>query len=170
MIQEIGLTTTDVLAVIGAVTGIIGTIAGLGALGWDYYKWRYSERVQLKVIATPGMSTTFSNETLIRINVVNIGKISTTIKMLSFHGFNSKADMKKRNGKNLRIVITTLYSELPAKLNPGDDWDGYITQYQEGFEDYLKFKHFIVQIEDTMSEFPFRAEIDKSRIKELPIK
>ena len=40
------MTTTDVLAIIGAVTGITGTLLAMGALIWDFYKWRYSERVR----------------------------------------------------------------------------------------------------------------------------
>lgn len=78
------MSTTDVLAIIGAVTGIIGTIAGLGALGWDVYKWRYSERVQLKVTATPGfVTTTNPKEEMIMVSVTNIGKVPTTLKLLS---------------------------------------------------------------------------------------
>jgi hypothetical protein len=57
-----GLTTIDVLAIIGAVTGVIGTIAGVAALAWDYYKWRYSERVQLKVTAIPNRNSMSSHE------------------------------------------------------------------------------------------------------------
>lgn len=166
------MTTTDVLAVIGAVTGIIGTIAGLGALGWDYYKWRYSERVQLKVTAMPNfVNAQDRRKEMIWVTVTNIGKIPTTIKLLSLHGFNSKHDMKKRNGEKPGIVTQGLYGQLPAKLNPGDDWGGGIDQYGEGIEEYFKFKYFIVQVEDSMSiGMPFRAEVDKTQIKRLPAK
>ncbi|CAN5849405.1 hypothetical protein BH24ACI1_BH24ACI1_08340 [soil metagenome] len=64
------MTTTDILAIIGAITGIFGTIAGLAALGWDFYKWRYSERVRLKVTATPNfVSTTNPHKSLIWVTV-----------------------------------------------------------------------------------------------------
>lgn len=158
-----GLTTTDILALIGAVTGIVGTIAGVSALVWDYYKWRYSERVRLKVWATPGFVSTLDSHTLhINVSVTNVGKIPTTIKLLSFHGFDSKKHLKKRNGHDPSIVMTPGYGTLPVRLNPGDDWTGGIRQDQ--FEAYGKYKYFFVQIEDSMSDFPYRAEIDKSRI------
>lgn len=160
------MTTTDVLAIIGAITGIIGTIAGLAALGWDFYKWRYSERVRLKVTATPNfVSTNNSQEKLIWVTVTNIGKIPTTIKLLSFHGFDNKAEQKNRNGKDVSIMLNPLHGQLPVRLNPGDDWACGFRQKGEGIEKYYKFKHFIVQIEDTMSEKPFRAEVDKSLVK-----
>lgn len=165
------MTTTDILAIIGAITGIIGTIAGLTALGWDFYKWRYSERVRLKVTATPNfVSTTNPHEKLIWVTVTNIGKIPTTIKLLSFHGFDTKAEQKKRNGKDVSIMLNPLHGQLPIRLNPGDDWAGGFRQNGEGIEKYYQFNHFIIQIEDTMSEKPFRAEVDKSLIKNLSLK
>lgn len=79
------MTTTDVLAIIGAVTGIIGTIAGLFALCWDYYKWKYAERVQLKVTAIPNfVNAEDRRKEMIWVSVTNIGKIPTTINFLPF--------------------------------------------------------------------------------------
>ncbi len=93
------MTTTDVLAIIGAVTGITGTLLAMGALIWDFYKWRYSERVRLRVWASGGHVTTVNpHEELIRISVTNIGKVATTIQAIALHGFNSRREMKKRSG------------------------------------------------------------------------
>jgi hypothetical protein len=166
------LTTTDVLAIIGAVTGIIGTIAGLLALGWDYYKWRYAERVLLRVWATPGfVSTSDPRRTpFIMVSVTNIGKIPTTLKIISLHGFESKWGMRKRNGKKAAIVPTPLYSQLPVRLEPGNDWGDGVSQDSEVIKEFLSYKYFVIQIEDTMSKKPFRAIVDKSLIKELPAK
>ncbi len=75
--------------------------------------------------------------------------------------------MKKRNGENLAIITQPFYGPLPAKLNPGDDWGGGFDQNSEDIEEYLKYKHFVVQVEDTMSNKPFRAEVDKSLVKKL---
>jgi hypothetical protein len=91
---------TRLLAIIGAVTGTIGTIAGLAALGWDWYKWRYSENVRLKVTANPNFIFVQNNpllpdkshENLIWVSVTNVGKIPTTVKLVSFNGFSSKID------------------------------------------------------------------------------
>src|SRR5258706_5761170 len=125
------MTQTDVLAIIGAITGIIGTIAGFGALGWDFYKWRYSERVRLKVFANLNfISTDNPRDEMLMISVTNIGKVATTIKMLSFHGFNSKRELKKRNGNEMSIMMNPLHGQLPARLNPGDDWTGTARQGQ----------------------------------------
>jgi len=162
------MTVTDVLAIIGAVTGTIGTMLGIAALGWDFYKWRYSERVRLRVWAAGGhVSTANRNEQLIRISVTNIGKVGTTIQALAIHGFNSKKEMKKRYGGGLAIIPQPLYATLPARIEPGNDWNGYIKQDTPDIYEYLKFKHFIIQIEDSISGKPFRAEIDKSSIKPL---
>jgi hypothetical protein len=62
-------------------------------------------------------------------------------------------------------MLNPLHGQLPAKLNPGDDWACGFSQNEESIEKYYKFNHFIVQIEDTMSEKPFRAEVDISLIK-----
>jgi hypothetical protein len=162
------VTVTDVLAVIGAVTGITGTLLALAALGWDYYKWRYAERVQLKVSANPGfINPAKPKQTFISVVVTNIGKIPTTINLLSLHGFDTKAELENRNGKNVAVVHRPLYGTLPARVEPGNEWVGGIDQNSNGIEVYLKYKYFIVQIEDTMSTKPFRAEIDKSRLLEV---
>ena len=72
--------------------------------------------------------------------------------------------MKKRYGEKLGIIPQPLFSKLPARLEPGNDWNGCIKQNTSDIYEYLKFKHFIVQVEDSISEKPFRAEIDKSTI------
>ena|ERR1044072_1770807 len=95
------MTVTDVLAVIGAVTGITGTLLGLAALIWDFYKWRYSERVRLRVWASPGFTTTHdTRQRLLHFTVTNIGKVATTIILLSLHGFDSEEEMKKETERN----------------------------------------------------------------------
>jgi len=165
------MTVTDVLAIIGAVTGITGTLLAVGALIWDLYKWRYSERVRLRVWASPGFTTTLNpQEKLLHFSVTNIGKVATTIKLLSLHGFDSEKEMKKqkRIGKEPSVIISPVYASapLPHRLEPGNEWSGAIDQTQPGIQGYLKFKYFIVQVEDTLSENPFRAEIDKSRLLE----
>ncbi len=69
--------------------------------------------------------------------------------------------MKERNGHEPSAVMTPGYGTLPARLNPGDDWTGGVRQ-EDQFDTYRKYNHFVVQIEDTMSDFPFRAEVDKA--------
>lgn len=159
------MTVTDVLAIIGAVTGITGSLLAIAALGWDFYKWRYTERVRLKVWASGGhVTTTNRHEELIRVSVTNIGKVGTTIQAIALQGFNSKKEMKKRYGHKVGVISQPLFATLPARLEPGNQWDGCIKQNTPDILEYLKFKHFIVQVEDSISDKPFRAEIDKSTI------
>jgi hypothetical protein len=146
-------------------------LLALGALIWDFYKWRYSERVRLKVFASGGYVTTANpNEELINISITNIGKVGTTIQAIALHGFNSKKEMKKRYGKDLAIIPTPLFNTLPARLEPGNQWNACIKQNTPEIRGYLKFEHFIIQVEDTISGTPFRAEIDKSIIQKSPEK
>jgi hypothetical protein len=164
--------TTDVLAIIGAVTGITGTIAGFIALGWDYYKWHYTEKVRLNVKAFSGhVSTKKINEELIRITITNTGKIPTTINCISLHGFNSKAALKKRNGEKTAIIFDSLHATtpLPIKLNSYDTWTCFIKQDDPVVKSFRDFEHFIIQVEDTISDSqkPFRVELDKSFMNQL---
>ena len=160
------MTPTDVLAIIGAITGTTGTVLALVALIWDYYKWKHNETVQLEVQAIPNFAYTLNpGQDYIRVMVKNIGKVSTTIKLITLHGFDSKRDMKKLPYGHSTAIVTPAIGTLPVKLNPTDDWDGFLLQDLEGIETYFKYKHFCVQIEDSMSKKPFRAEVDKSRIK-----
>jgi hypothetical protein len=162
------MTTTDVLALIGAVTGIVGTIAGLLALGWDYYKWRYAERVQLRVTATPGFVSTDDprKEEFIMVSVANIGKIPTTLKLIAIQGFESKRKLRKTYGQKVAIIRNILYNQLPVRLEPGNDWVGGIRQNNQ-LKEFLEYEYFVVQVEDTMSKKPFRAIVNKSHIKQL---
>jgi len=157
---------TDVLALIGAITGTIGTMLALGALGWDFYKWRYSERVRLRVTAAPNfVSTDNPNQPMIFVSIANIGRITTTIKIISLQGFESKKALKKRHGQKISVVRSFLYNQLPVKLSSGEDWGGGIRQDTPDIDEFMKFKHFIVSIEDSVSDWPFRAEVDKALMR-----
>lgn len=159
------MTVTDVLALIGAVTGIIGTVAGISALGWDYYKWRFAERVQLRVSAVPNfLSTDNPHEPMIWVHITNVGKISTKIHNISIQGFDKKPTKKKRHGDKIAIVRQILYNQLPVMLHPGEDWSGGIRQNTPDIQEFTTFKYFIVSIEDSVSDWPFRAEVDKTSL------
>jgi hypothetical protein len=136
---------------------------------WDLYKWRYAERVRLEVSATPGFVMTNDpyKRKFIHVSVTNIGKIKTTIKLISLHGFNSKRELKKkRNGENVSIMLNPEYGKLPVTLEPGDDWACGFVENFDGIEKYLEYPIFVVQINDTMSRFPFHAEVDKQLLAE----
>jgi hypothetical protein len=159
------MTVTDVLAIIGAITGVTGTLLGLTALIWDFYKWRYSERVRLKVWASGGHVTNHNRQdNLIRISITNVGKVGTTIQAISLNGFNSKEEMKKRYSEPVAVIHNPLFATLPARIEPGNEWNGCIYQDRPEIQKFLKFKYFILQVEDSISGKQFRAEIDKATI------
>ncbi len=128
---------------------------------------RYSERVQLEVFASGGfLLIEKPNENLINISITNVGKVGTTIQTVVLQGFNSRKEMKQRYGENVAVVHKLLFNSLPARLEPGNKWTACLKQDTPEIREYLQFKHFIVQIEDTLSKKPFRAEIDKARLLE----
>jgi hypothetical protein len=94
---------------------------GLAALIWDYYKWRYAERVLLRVTANPGMvSTQNPKEKLIMVSVTNVGKIPTTINLLSLHGFTSKkgskeAQWRKRGNRTSATVLSATSAQAKSR-------------------------------------------------------
>jgi hypothetical protein len=141
-------------------------VSGLIALGWDIYKWKVAERVQLKVSAMPGfvMTTGDPRQRYISITATNTGKISTTIKLLTLHGFKNKKDLKKRNGE-MASIVTPVYGQLPVRLNPGDDWTAGLLQDLNGIEEYFQYPFVFVGFEDTVSDKPVRAQLDMEKIK-----
>lgn len=143
---------------------------GLAALGWDFYKWRYSERVRLRVTASPNFVSTadrFSRD-MIFVSITNIGKVSTKILNISLQGWNKEPTRKVRHGDKISVVQDILYAVLPVMLHPGENWAGGIRQDTPDIAEFMKFPHFIVSIEDSVSEWPWRAEIDKSQLELNP--
>ena len=161
-----GLTLTDLLAIIGAIAGTLGTVLALMAIGWDFYKWRYNETVQLEVSAFPNFASTANTQIYIRVMVTNIGKIATTVKLISVQGFDSKPKRtsKKYEGKDLGIINPAIGS-LPVKLNPSDDADFLIFQNFEGIEKFRKYQYLYFRIEDSVSKRKFGAAIKMRDIK-----
>lgn len=111
------LTTTDVLAIIGAVTGIIGTMAGLAALSWDFYKWQHSERPRLGVTVLPNMMMTGypKHKPVIMVKVTNVGKLTTTLTHLALESKN-----KSERKHNALMIMDTGLQQLPFVLQPSD--------------------------------------------------
>src|SRR5215213_7269681 len=74
------LLNTDIVAWVGAVTGIIGMLSGLTALGWDVFKWRVAEHPKIK--ASIKWHMTLRTGGLFKdldITVENLGVRATTI-------------------------------------------------------------------------------------------
>jgi hypothetical protein len=116
------MTTTTVIACIGAITGTI-------ALVWDFVKWSYAERVILDIHASPNMVTTTDPRTPhVMIVVTNKGKLTTTLKLLSFEVYDTKRQMKRRKPVKQSVVPNPLPGVLPHVLEPGKEWMGLVEQ------------------------------------------
>ena len=75
---------TNTIAWIGAITGSVGTITGVSALLWDYYKWKHSGP-KLEITVTAGMAMANvpradPNERFIWVKVINVGQSATSIQ------------------------------------------------------------------------------------------
>ena len=160
------MTVTDVLAVIGAITGIIGMILASGALLWDWYKWKFSETVKLRVTASPNFVTnTNPNQDMIWVNITNVGRLTTKILNISLQGFDNKPGKKQRHGEKLAVVTNLLYGPpLPVLLPPGEVWGAGIRQDTPDIAEFSKYSYFVVSIEDSVSEWPWRAEVNKNAL------
>lgn len=123
--------STTVIAWIGVITGSIGTITGVSALVWDYYKWKRSGP-KLRVEVIPGMAMhnpqlPLTNERLLWIRVVNTGNAKTTLTTLAFSYFPTEPNKKltKPNATEHFLVTNPLPGRLPQVLETGEQWDGF---------------------------------------------
>lgn len=149
-------TWTDTLAILGAITGVIGTVAGLGALIWDFYKWKTSGRPRLRISASGPMVSTDprDKDEYISITVTNYGDRATTISALAFRYWKKKPSRLWKTKPDQRGLINTLAiqpSPLPKKLDVGEVWthlhplgDDTKTMAQQGY--------FFLEIEDAYSK------------------
>jgi hypothetical protein len=102
------MTATTVIAWIGAVTVTV-------ALVWDLVKWWYAERVILDIHASPNMVITTDTETPhIMVVVTNRGRLTTTLKLLSFEVYDTKRQMKRRKPVKQSVVP----HPLPGSVAP----------------------------------------------------
>jgi hypothetical protein len=102
---------TDVLALVGAVTGPL-------ALFWDFAKWRL-DKPTLKLAAAP-----VSDDKLLVV-VANIGRSRTTLTGLDWLVFRTLDDAPRK--KPERVLQTTNLSDdsLPVAVDSGMTWRGF---------------------------------------------
>lgn len=127
----------NTIAWIGAITGSIGTITGVSALAWDFYKWKHSGP-KLEMSVTTGMAAmnvpmTNPNDRFIWVKVINVGQSKTTIQTLAFAHFDSapNKNLDKPTPTYQGIVLTPslgIATPLPASLEPGGEWSGFARQ------------------------------------------
>lgn len=135
------MTITDVLAAVGAITGVVGMLLGTGALAWDWYKWKFSETVKLRVTATPNfVATVDPYQDMIWVNITNIGKVTTKILNISLQGFENKPDKRKRHGQKVAVVVNLLHGQLPVMLPPGEVWGAGIRQDTPDIKEFASYR------------------------------
>jgi hypothetical protein len=150
---------TDYLAIIGAITGIIGMFSGITALCWDYYKWRNSKRPHFKVRANGNMISDdpSDKQKYISVTVTNAGDKPVKLKMLTYHFFKEKP--KKNNKTKLpdeagfwNLINSNLVSApLPHKIEVGDEWTVLLIQTEE-IEKKVNEGFYYIVAEDSITD------------------
>lgn len=103
-------TTTDILAIIGAVTATIGTVAGVAALAWDVTGGSVLElasgfTVQKDIyVASHDKKVEKPDGPHLLIKVVNTGQSKTVIEDVSWAYFETRWNMWDRGGTDSRSV------------------------------------------------------------------
>lgn len=153
ILQNSSYTTTDVLAVIGAVTGTVGTILALAALGWDIYKWKTTGVPKLRIRASGPMISNDpgDRQQYISIRVTNVGDKPTTLTGLTYRYYKHKPSRFRKTQSEEQgffnlFVITP--PPLPFKLEVGSEWS-HLLVLHGSTEEKARSGYFFIEIEDT---------------------
>ncbi len=124
------MTATDVAAWIGALTGTL-------VLLWDIFKWAHSGP-KIKVSASPNMTGYGSaahllgDKTCVAVEATNVGQSKTTIThLVGFHHKTSFGRLLRRKPETTFVVLDPRPGTLPAVLDTGERWLGFIKQTPE---------------------------------------
>ena len=151
------MTTTDVLA-------LVGTVTGSAALLLDLVKWLRSGP-RLRIRANPNMQPTQAppgtppgHWTLVRVS--NVGDTPTTLLALSLETYSSWGARLLRRPSVRLAVLPTLPVPLPHRLEVSDDWQTVVkpdprisTALDEGL--------LYVAIEDAHRAKPTRFRVER---------
>lgn len=151
--QHESRTVTDTLALVGAITGTIGTVSGIGALLWDYYKWRTSGRPKLKmevsgpmiVFGDPDRKEHFT------VSVVNVGDRATTIELLCYRYYKhrpAKIFRSKSDERGFFNLQASFPLQLPRRLEIGEMWKTVLPLRQE-FRQKAEEGYLFIEIEES---------------------
>ena len=124
------MTTTDVAAWIGALTGTF-------VLLWDIFKWVRSG-ARIKVSASPNMTgfgsaaQLLGNNTCVVVEAINVGQSKTTIThLVGFHYQSWWNRLLRRKPSTTFLVPDPRPGTLPHVLDIGERWLGMIEQNDE---------------------------------------
>lgn len=162
---------TRFLAVLGAITGSIGSILAITALCWDIFKWRKTERCRLRVELMPNMKQHILmgvDQDVIVIRVTNVGKLTTFITLLAIN--DCRGSRLTRILRRLHLIDQEAKAfwireseagKLPKELKPGHEWVSTINKRSPEINAFLRENNKIwVSVSHSMSE--------KSVYKRLP--
>ena len=157
---------TTVAAWVGAITGSVGTITGISALLWDYYKWKHSGP-KLKIEVIPGMAAInvphiAPTDRVIWVKVINTGSGRTTITNLAFFYFENEPDkdITKSVPTQQSVVMSPGMGnqQLPYFLESGGQWDGFAKQDVET-ERQARTGYYYAVVYHTMSDNPLFGRV-----------
>lgn len=163
--MQTNFTTTDILALVGAITGTIGTVAGVAALAWDVYKWKHSGPA-LRVTVQKDMYARSHDKEVkepdgphLLIKVVNTGQLKTVIEDVSLAYFETRWSMWTRWD---RFTFSSLQATgvTPHTLEPGERWFTAIPQHSK-FEEMMQKGYLCVVVFDSLHPRPMFVRVKR---------
>jgi len=117
----LGLSLTDIGALVGSLTGITGVILGF----WNL-NLRRKERVIRGKLEVFSLDAESSHS--IGYKVINIGHVPFYLEKIGIRQTDNKVKLyHERSGNLVRFYESS--DKLPHLLNPGDSWEGIIVDY-----------------------------------------
>lgn len=123
---------TQILAVVGAVTGI-------ASLSWNVYL-KLSSGPKLKVQAWAGMvqrPAPHGDPKFLKVTIQNVGTEATTLTNYGFFQYSSERDRKRRKPQTAAVLVNYEGAKYPHKLAVGDEAQIYM-QHDLSFDRALK--------------------------------
>ena len=150
---------TRILAIIGVITGGIGTLTGITALTWDIIKWRKSERVKLSIRVKPGILYTNEGnvpETIVEIS--NVGQVQTTIRHVPIEIYKGRF---WRELQGTAGSFSNFTNPTPHCLDKGMYWTGSRSGVSDDIFDEFQDGTPYVCVYHSHSEKPVKVKLPK---------
>ncbi len=151
------MNATDVLAIIGAVTGST-------ALVWDFFKWQRSERPHLKVEVIQKIKLKHDNDELVKVVVTNIGRLTLTINFVTVQIFSRKWFGLKKEPGTVSFFGEVHPKTLPVVLEPGRQWVGQYDHFDLYYQDLKSAEFRCIAVHHSHSDKPVLKRYSKDSI------
>lgn len=151
---------TATVALIGAITGIIGMTFGGIALCWDIYKWRVS-RVKIKSsiffqVQTDGLEGQLPKGEYYGIEIINRSDRQTTIEDMTLCHYSNF--LTRIQGRRVTEFIRNAVATLPAKIGPNEIWTASFPREEYYTKKALK-GYLYLNVRHSASDKPIVARI-----------